>query len=224
MTSRGAPLLLGVAVLGAFIGAWWARRPSSDLPQPKAPVLEASRGGQPPENTVRTGESKPTGTAPSNAESPGDVQELRHWLSQEARGVGLQVDEAAHRRAIQQRVRTLTPAEWREVTRLILSPDENANERIVAAFMLGMGGLSAPDVLERVLDERLPEGPQRPHSEDEVRAMRERSLRLMVIDGLIAEAKADPGKRAALAQAIRRIDDPYLRDLAKRRAQAEGLE
>jgi hypothetical protein len=152
------------------------------------------------------------------------LQRFRDWQREEARAVGgTPVNEQAHLAVLEAKLKTFTEVEWNEVVRQLLDKDGPANERVLSAYLLGHGGFANLAAVERVLDEKLPEGPLLPHSEDETRLMREKSLRLTIIDELIAEAKKDPARREVLAQTIRRIDDPYLRDLATRRAREEGL-
>lgn len=225
MNGRAWTALLVAAVLGLAGGVWWAQRAA---PPPAASVAAGTEGpadpdAPAPEATPTASARAADGTTPAT-ETP-RLTALRSWLRDEARAVSrVGVDEQARLRAIQEKLRGFTRTEWNEVARQILDVDGPANERVLSAFMMGLGGFNDLDAVERVFDEKLPEGPTRPHSEEETRALRERSLRLMVIDGLISEAKKDPAKRELLAQAIRRIDDPYLRDLANQRARAEGLQ
>lgn len=149
---------------------------------------------------------------------------FRAWREKEAASLdSIKVEERAHQQNIEATVKSFTPVEWEEVLRSLLDLEGAANERILSAYLLGLGGFDFIEGVEKILDQRLPEGPTQPHSVEETRNMREKSLRVLVIEELIQQAKKDPSKRELLAQTIRRIDDPYLRDLANRRMKEEGL-
>jgi hypothetical protein len=51
----------------------------------------------------------------------------------------------------------------------------------------------------------------------EIEAVREKTLRIMALDGLSSRAETDPAARVALAKAIDEIQDPYIKSYAQER-------
>lgn len=223
--------VLAGLVLGA-LGYWWATDPVSsitkinfkDETESVAAAVNTSQNNKSAESV-----SGSASVLPPESEMAPDEQktlnQFRQWQAEEAKVLDrANVDEVAHFQAIQNRIKTFTKIEWDEIVNSVLDIDRPANQRVLSAYMLGVGGFDNLQAVERVLDEKLPEGPNRPHSEEESRSLREKSLKMMIIDELIEQVKTDPSKQGQLLAAIRRIDDPYLRNLANRRVAEAGLQ
>lgn len=192
-------------------------------PVPRAPDVQVETPQGPPQQDVSAAGS----TEDLSSRQPAALEplEMKAWIRHEAVSVdSVKVDEEARLKALNERLQKMTGNDWQQVAEIFLDSRAAANERVLSAYLLGRGGYDHPALVDRIFDERLASEPAPAHSPEEMSQMREKSLRLMILEEMIAAAKADPSRRAQLTQSIRRIDDPYLRKLAMRRLQEEGLE
>lgn len=214
------PILVVVVTAALF------RWPLSKDPNHRGDALlfqeQATAPNASPIETAPTGptENQPQGSAVPGAPRP----EFLAWFTAEAKGVSdLKVDEVQREQRIQQQVRTLTSNDWSEVARRLMDQGLPMNDRLLSGFLLGRGAFDHLDLVDEVLEKPLPSGNPPPHSIEESEMMREKSLRLMIIEEMIQAAKKDRSKLASLEQAIRKIEDAHLRSLAERRMKEEGL-
>lgn len=109
----------------------------------------------------------------------------------------------------------------RQKSRLLLQVAQSgssAGERILSTYLLVKGGPRTRSELQQLITSPLPDrGPVEPHTLEETLGIREKSLRIMAVDGLVSQAAKDPNARNVLAKAVEDIQDPYIKDYARRR-------
>lgn len=175
----------------------------------QAPDTEADGGAKP------TKDQSAEAVAPSAPEKE-DVA-FKHWVKKEAASVdAVHVDADKKREEIRNVVRRLTPQQSRQLLATARDPHSPAGEKILSTYLLVEGGpLSRGELTALIASPLENVGPHEAHSEAELVGVREKSLRIMAIDGLFARAQRDPEAREALAKVISDIQDPYLRGYAE---------
>ncbi|ODS51066.1 MAG: hypothetical protein ABS42_00395 [Bdellovibrio sp. SCN 50-8] len=194
-------------------------------------MVEAMTTEEKPLATDLTEASPVVAEAESAEETPAEKQEREAFVkwrqAESAKLDATQVNEDLEIVSLNDRIKKLTKTEWKEIARSVLDVKGAANERVLSAYLMGQGALNSAqseELLKEVLSKPLPNpGPHSPHSVEETEAMKEKSLRLLVIDELIQQARQDSRKRDQLIKAVDAITDPELRSLALRRLREEGL-
>ena len=148
--------------------------------------------------------------------APADL-EFQKWLAQEAKSLNsTNVDGAKKEAQIRKVVARITPSQARQLLHTARNGAAPAGEKILATYLMVAGGLNTRnELLDFVNDEMAAAG--EPHTHEEVNGVREKSLRIMAIDGLFSQAQKDPGARAALVSQIGSIQDPYIKAYAQRK-------
>lgn len=143
--------------------------------------------------------------------------EFQRWLSTEAKELDRpHVDSDAKRAQIRSVVKKMTPQQSRQLLQTAKNPKSPASEKILSTYLLVEGGLRTEAELTELIAAPLEEpGHYAPHSEEEVKGIREKSLRIMAIDGLFSRAQKEPTARAALAKAASQTTDPSVRAYAE---------
>ena len=189
--------------------------------------LVAKAGQEHPERRAPTGLSaKETIEATMNRETPdpsaapGVVApsdpKFQQWVREEAKSIDdLNVDGEKKQAEIKEIVRKITPNQARQLRQTVIHPQSAAREKILSAYLLVEGGLNTREELKAAITAPLAEKGGEPHSEDEVNGVREKSVRIMLIDGLFAQAHGDPKARETLARAIVDSEDPYIKAYAQ---------
>lgn len=159
--------------------------------------------------------SAATGSVTETA-APADP-EFQKWLAQEAKSLNHHnVDGVKKEAEIRKVVAKITPSQARQLLHTARNSTAPAGEKILATYLMVEGGLTTRnELLDFVNDEMAAAG--EPHTHEEVNGVREKSLRIMAIDGLFSQAQKDPGARAALVSQIGSIQDPYIKAYAQRK-------
>lgn len=188
-----------------------AAKTGQDHPERRAPT------GLSAKETIDAAVNK---SAPDPAIAPGVVApsdpQFQQWIHEEAKSIDdLNVDGEKKQAEIKEVVRKLTPSQARQLRQTVNHPQSATREKILSAYLLVEGGMNTRQELKDAITAPLSEKGGEPHSEDEVKGVREKSLRIMMIDGLFAQAKSDPKARETLARAIVDSEDPYIKAYAK---------
>lgn len=118
----------------------------------------------------------------------------------------------------------MTEAEMRYTRDLVLSEEAPANQRIAAAFALAKAGRKGAAYQNELISQKFPSDRAEPHSEEEIRNVRNKAFALMQIDEIAARAVGDPEERARLERlgaeakdsTIKNYVQQKLRELASR--------
>ena len=210
-------LLLVAAGLVAIQMRREGGRPSSDgIARPSEQSGNSTNLTLP--GTQSTTETGAAATSPGNTELPVDP-EFKKWLAAEARELdSLNVDSASKESAIKTVVAKLTPQQSKQLLQTAKNPNAPAGEKILSTYLLVEAGVRSLGDLRELIVSPVPDGGPHPaHSEGELKGIREKSLRIMAVDGLVSRAKNEPEARAALARAIEDIQDPYIKAYAEDR-------
>lgn len=201
------------------VSVWWLLSPGpTDISDE-----ERAEGSSPaPVNATGAAHSAPSAAATS-ATSPTlvpssnpSVSDFREWMEKEAANLDRLDIEAEEKRAVlRRRMAEISPAQASELLQTIKNPKSAAREKILSTYLLVEGGARTEAELTELIIGPLQENPvYAPHSEDEVKGIREKSLRIMAIDGLFSRAQTDPSAKAALARAASQAADPSIRSYA----------
>jgi hypothetical protein len=164
--------------------------------------------------TQDAAETASTAQAPSVV-APSDPQ-FQQWIREEAKSLdNLSVNGERKEAEIREVVRKITPTQARQLRQTVMHPQSAAREKILSAYLLVEGGLNTRAELQKAISAPLAEKGGEPHSEDEIKGVREKSVRIMMIDGLFAQAQKDPSARETLARAIVDSEDPYIKAYAQ---------
>lgn len=169
---------------------------------------------------ARAPQSKPDSTTtPDSAEaSPKSDREFQQWVRQEAQTMenpnGVGADKDAQIRKV---ISKITPVQAKHLQRILATPHSLPREKILSAYLLVEGGLKTREALKESIAAPLHEKGGESHSEDELKGIREKSLRIMMIDGLFAQAKTDANARTTLVRAIADSEDPYIKAYGQQR-------
>ncbi len=143
--------------------------------------------------------------------------EFQKWIAEEAKSLNYtNVDSERKQAQIKKVLKEITPSQSRQLLNTARDPQAPSGEKILSTYMMVEGGLNTrAELMDFVKDDTGPVG--EPHSQEEIDGVRDKSLRIMAIDGLFAQAQKDPGARAALAREIPSIQDPYVKAYAQRK-------
>jgi hypothetical protein len=213
-----------LAVLTAVTAlAIWLRRQELN-PQPvieagSATVAPASAAETPGSAVSETEKfSQPAATLGSQgaAENIPDP-EFGRWIEDEAKQLdNVNVDSAQKRQEIRRVVSKITPQQSRQLLQTVKNPRSPAGEKILSTYLLVEAGSKAHGELADLISSPLTEAQDfEAHSVEEMKGIREKSLRIMAIDGLFSQAQREPGARTALARAAQEASDPTIRAYAE---------
>lgn len=93
-----------------------------------------------------------------------------------------------------------------------LAPQAAANERILSAYLLVSAGEKAWSAIQELLLAPLSRARAEPHTIEEAKAMQEKALRLMAVDGLAEQAATNARARELLSRMASEVQDPGLRN------------
>lgn len=170
----------------------------------------------PTEIPTTASQARALGRNPAASSGPADPK-FQQWITQEAKSLDHpNVDGERKEAEIKEVVKRLTPQQSRQLLQTASSVHAPAGEKILATYLMVQGGLNSRAELAQFISGPLNEkGPHVPHTEGEIKGVREKSLRIMAIDGLVSQVKTDPAARQALARAIAESEDPYIKGYAQ---------
>lgn len=149
------------------------------------------------------------------AAAPSDLA-FQQWISTEAKSLdNLSVNGGQKQAEIQEIVKKITPSQARQLRQTVMHPQAPTAEKILSAYLLVEGGLNTREEMRLAIAAPLKEKGGEVHSEGEINGVREKSLRIMMIDGLFAQAQKDLNARETLARAIVDSEDPYIKAYAQ---------
>lgn len=199
-------------------------------PAPSAPIAAATIEELVPNKTLTPVTESPTAavsatesaTAPATAPATVAVdedQEFQAWMQSEAKSLDLpSVNSKRKTVELGEVVAKLTPTQTRHLRVTTLNASAPAGERVLSAYLLVESGPLGREELVRAIVAPLNDNsPQPAHSEGEIRGQQDKSLRIMMIDGLFSRAQKDPAAREALARAANESEDQFVRIYAQRR-------
>lgn len=213
----------GIVALGAaivLIAVLIRQQPNhgaSDTVELQAATRTSDTAGEPGEldrSPSQTGSEAATPNADSLAPVDPDFQK---WLAEEAKAINhTNVDGQKKEAEIRKVVAKITPSQARQLLHTARNGAAPAGEKILATYLMVEGGMNTrKELIDFVKDEMAAAG--EPHTEDEINGVREKSLRIMAIDGLFSQAQKDPSSREALVSEIGSIQDPYIKAYAQRK-------
>lgn len=196
-----------VAIL--FVIAWQMRPPS---PSKSTVPVESTE----PISSTSEPESKSSSV---KSIAPENEPEFRQWLSAEAKSLDYpSVDSERKQAEIEQVVKGLTRKQARTLLKVARDPVAASGEKILSTYlMVEAGAFSRAELLDFIKDPLETGRVEEAHSLEELGGVREKSLRIMALDGLFAQAKSDPAARVTFAREIQDIQDPYVKAYAERR-------
>ncbi|NJM09715.1 MAG: hypothetical protein HC883_02115 [Bdellovibrionaceae bacterium] len=173
-------------------------------------------GTPPSENISDQAVSSSSRTATTTTfEAPPDPQ-FQHWIREEAKSLDEpNVNGQAKEAEIRAIVSKINSSQAQQLRQTVNSRVALPREKILSAYLLVEGGLNTRQALKDSITAPLVEQGGEAHSESEIKGVREKSLRIMMIDGLYAQAKTDTKARETLAQAIADSEDPYIKAYAQ---------
>lgn len=212
-----------ILVVFGMAGIWFFNQQSSVVGQQgniynpnSAPPGEASATLSSPAESS----SSPYGSSGSAkaSDSPEDPK-FRDWIVRQAKYVDSpNANSVENKKEVERAIREMTRGQARQLLLIAQSPDAPAREKILATYLLVEGGsLSLPDLAQLIATPLPNTGPATAHSEAEAVGIREKSLRIMAIDGLFSLAEKDDRARATLKETIPSIQDTYVRSYAQKR-------
>jgi hypothetical protein len=199
-------MILAMLVMVTALAIWLRQREL--VPQPKIGAGEAAVAPARGLNEGSSDESQEPEAARSTPkiepETAADPQ-FHEWIKSEAKQLdNANVDSAAKRAEIRKIVAKMTPSQSRQLLRLAKDPRTPAGEKILSTYLLVEGGSKTHGELADLITSPLAEAQEyEPHSVEEMKGIREKSLRIMAIDGLFSQARRAPAARNALAKAAR---------------------
>ncbi len=206
-------IALVMAVLGVLLTSYLMRDSAPDLAE--SDVLSS------PESSAKIAASPPSLVTQPVADVPPPVEkadiEFQTWVRQEAKQLdSISVDSDAKLSELRARVARLTPSQSKLLLDTARSKAASAGEKILSTYLLIEAVPGSRGELQDFIGGPLQEsGAHEAHSEAEMNGIREKSLRIMAIDGWAAKSKSNLAERKALARAIPNIQDSNVRSYAE---------
>jgi len=143
--------------------------------------------------------------------------EFRDWIREQSKLLEAPgVNEQQSQEQVAKVAASLTTSQSRELLNTVRDPRASAGEKILSTYILVEGGgRSQGELFELIATPLENKEPVAAHSEEEAKGIREKSLRIMAIDGLASRAAKEPLLREAFAKQIPDIEDPYVRAYAR---------
>lgn len=208
-------IILALLAVITAVAVWMRRQELTPHP-----VIEAGSPSVAPAQAKETAASSNSALepqAPAAATEPAQDPEFRRWVQQEAKELdNLSVNGAEKQKQIRNVVSRMTPQQTRQLVQTIKNPSAPAGEKILSTYLLIEGGSKTHRELGDLISSSLTENQEyAPHSVEEMKGIREKSLRIMAIDGLFSQAQREPSAKATLARAAREASDPSIRAYAE---------
>ena len=163
-----------------------------------------------------TDEIRQAQALPDLPEKPADP-EFQKWIAEEAKAVNYDhVDNKKKASQIGRVVNSLTPTQAKQLLHTARNPGSSAGEKILSTYLMVEAGLNSRKELLAFINDPMPVQGE-VHSVEEVNGVREKSLRIMALDGLFSQVQRDPSQRPALEREIASIQDPYIRAYAQKK-------
>lgn len=143
-------------------------------------------------------------------------QEFKDWIRREASQLdAIGIDTADRERKIRRALSTLTAGQSRQLLQTAKDPKAPSREKILSTYLLVESGAQGQRELAELIKSPMDKAVVTPHSEAEYKGVRDKSLRIMAIDGLYARARSDREAHEHLARVTSQIEDPFVRSYAE---------
>jgi hypothetical protein len=209
--------LLGLVglMLAAVLVSFSIRKVSLE----KQLAKEAQSSGASPSVAAPRPQIDPATVEPKINPAELNEAEFKKWLTVESKSLeSTNVDGDRKQIELRKTVERMTPSQKNLLAKTAGNPKAHPAEKILSAYMLVEGGINTRQELAALIAAPMEDyGTPEPHSQAEIFDAREKSLRIMAIDGLFSQAKTDPAAKADLAKTVDDIQDPYVRDYARQR-------
>jgi hypothetical protein len=204
---RFIPLLAFVLLLSAALLYWRTQNlaKESDISpgtvDATAPLPDP--GTQPP---------APSAGIPPVPSPSGVEPSFVNYLQAEARSINApSVNAAAAEKNIAEQAARMGENEIRYARDLALGPQNPANQRILAAFLLGAAGAKARGSLRELILVTFNSNRAEADSIDELKNTQTKAISMMAVDALADQAAKDPAARAELERLAGEVKDETLK-------------
>lgn len=181
---RHLPLLFFALTLAAGLLAWRYHNVTSP-----SHILSDPDNAAPP-----TREPQPDAGSPQNTAAPTPAPEgvsaaFVSFLAAESKSIeSPQIDADLAQQRMEQNAAAMGEKEIQYARDLVAGPQNPANQRIVAASMLGLAGEKAWGAAREIVVPEFESKRAEPHSVDEVKNSQAKALALMLVDALAEQA------------------------------------
>ncbi|MBX3020894.1 MAG: hypothetical protein KF799_04395 [Bdellovibrionales bacterium] len=209
---KSVKILLAIVVLvAAAILVARQMRPSTNIYSEPNSESRAAVIGLPPHS-----ETAPRQEAdPELSKAPPAGQAFQAWLTEEARQMDLPHSDSTRKEREMTTIATkMNAPQRRALLKTAQDAKAPAGEKILAAYLLVQTGAAGTEELKELITSPVAVGGEA-HSLAEMESMRDKTLRIMALDGLSSRARGDDKARAALAKTISEIQDPYIKSYAE---------
>jgi hypothetical protein len=135
------------------------------------------------------------------------------WLHNQAQRIdNPRSNPAAVQAEMNAKVNALTQIQTRQLLQIARSHRAPAAEKILSTYMLVEAGPRALQELRELITTPMSSGQ---HGPEELDNVREKTLKIMAIDGLASHAQNDPRAREALERSIAEAQDPSVKKYAQ---------
>lgn len=223
---RNKSSVISTVLLILAFSAYWASKHKKL--QSTKPNTETEQLDKSPSSAVDAAAKNETDSAVEANESAagrgwargaGETKEsLRAWLAQESRVLdNPNLNSEEKQKEIARVAEQLNSEQASLLLTTALSDKAPAGQKILATYLLVQGGEKSESELRQLIAAPLKDhGPAEAHSHAEAAGIRDKSLRIMAIDGLFSRAQKDSKARASLAETVSVIQDPYIKSYAEK--------
>ncbi len=217
MSRQGGLFAVAILVVAAALAIWLRQKEFSKSFEPMANAPAASIDRAKTQFDEKTPPVKTAGETSAASQAPPPDPEFQKWIRQEAKELDkAHINGEAKQVELRKAVAKMTSEQTRQLMLTARNPRSAAGEKILSTYLLVESGSRGRGALAELIQAPLNDkGPHPAHSEEEMKGIRDKSLRLMGIDGLVAQAKLDPSAKEVLARAIPGIEDPFVRAYAE---------
>jgi len=165
---------------------------------------------------IRESKSGSELAAPTTAASvtpPIAAEEFMTWVSAEAQKMNLAKSEHSDKQnQLISAAQKLNLEQRRQLLKLARDPKASTPEKVLSTYMLVEAGPAGFSELRALISSPV-------HDRDPIGSQRDKTLRIMALDGLSSRAMLDPGAQEALVRVLEDIQDPDVKSYARQKMQ-----
>lgn len=144
---------------------------------------------------------------------PAAPQDFKNWVSSEAQKMSLTKSEGSDKQGqLIKAAQKLNSHQRRHLLNLARDPGTPTSEKVLSTYMLVEAGPAAIPELRALIASPV-------RDRDPVGSQRDKTLRIMALDGLSSRALSDPTAQDALIRVLDDIQDPDVRSYARQKMQ-----